>query len=895
MAEKDITRMELPNLIISESNFIRNSLSGIVLSYGRDILGNVQIQGCVIRNSPGNGLQTAFSTIKNLNLVNCYLVGNNNGVKLSSFSGNVNIENTTVSNSTNNALYVPSDGHKTIHLSNSRIFYNKGEAVRVYGDRFQLRFFATNSFFGWNKATTVYSEIRYRWHQGTVPITFFKNCTFLMNKGPVINIRQSSNQGHWEFEGNFFMSNTQPSVIMITQYIHSHYIPAIYIRKNTFLFNHCLEKAVIDVIGGLKELTIEGNLFEGNSGRSIFLEGASYSFTTVQNNIFKDNNCSEKGVVEVRAMDKGIVIVSNVFESNKGLFVASLHCENYIPQQLVFTNNSFLNNSMVASSFLPCEFNISGLIEHKTFSIHHNIFHSQNFPKELCINLFASSHTSNVDVSLNFWGYDDETHIRERIFDGEVDYEYALASFVPFLDGTGRVVYESNRTRTFKVDGSIGGRLSSIVHLNVRHSPYKVVSDLTVLPQASLIIDPGVEVQFSSGVGLQVLGSLFANGNETHPVRFSLLRKDQTQTAMPVRLVASTFPWQGRVEVMYHGHWTPVCFNKTHPSSKMKTAKVICEQLGYQKPSITDQNINESRQLSFGICAFIVSSSCRGNESEIGECPLNFQDHPCNSCGSFRLSCTGGEQWGNVRFLRESSNSYKWSSSKLEHLKIEHCGKKHGNDVAAIEIFQYVPHVHSVHVSNCTAGGFKIWFPEKEIHLKNSSFINTGGTGTEIIITKQNVTLEKVSFIKNKAGVSFHEPAGHLMNGISYGHAMLCGSNSVVNLANSDLFLYVRPPLTTYNNPPVYCMKDVRTGGHGGIAIQLLVMKNVEYITIEDPYKREILKYSNRRLRKWSNLRLVPRNTIKLVPWNTITVYFEGWYSTSEVLLHLKRVENRGK
>jgi len=892
--------MESPNLVISDSNFISNNLGGIVLSNGRGVMGYVAIQSCVICNSPGNGLQTALSSIKNIKLVNCSLHENYNAIMLSAFSGNVSIENTTISNSTHNALYVPSDGQKTLHLSNSRIVHNKGDAVHVYGDSFQLHFFATNSFFGWNKATTVYSEIRYPWYHGVVPITFFKNCTFLMNKGPVINIKQSSSKDHWEFEGNLFMRNTQPSVILTTQDTRSNHVPAIYIRKNQFLYNLCQEKGVIDVIGGTKELIIDGNLFEGNSGRSIFLEETSFASITAQNNVFKGNNCSDKGTVEVRAMDKEIVIVRNVFESNKGLFMVLLHCGYYIELKMVnklvnFTSNSFLNNSMVSSRSLACEFNISGLIDYKTFSLHHNIFNSHHFPKELCVNIFASSHTSSLDLSLNFWGYDGEADIRKRIFDAETDYEQALASFAPFLDRSGRTIYRSNKPRSFEADGSFGGRLSSTVHFNVRYSPYKVVSDLTILPQASLIIDPGVEVQFTSGVGMLVLGSLFVYGNETHPVTFSLLRKNQSKTAIPVRLVAGTFPWQGRVEVMYHGKWTPLCLNNTTPSAKMRTAKVICEQLGYQKPSMIDSNINQSVEISSEDCALSVSPRCRGNESEIGECVLNFQDHSSNSSRPFVLTCTGGVPWGNIRFVKEFNNSHNLSKSTLEHLMIEHCGRKHGNEVAAIEAFQYVPEVHSVHVLNCTAGGFKTWFPEKEIYLRNSSFINTGGIGTEILITQQNVNLDKISSTGNNHGVSFHEPTGQWMDGLSYGQVMFCASQSVINLANGDVYLYFRPPFMTYYNPSVNCMKVVRTGANGGFAIKLLVMKNVEYITIEDAHKDIILKYSTRAQSQWSSRRLVPRNIVKLVPWNTITLYFKGWFSTSEVLLHLKRVDDNGK
>ena len=826
------------------------------------------------------------SSIQNLTIFNCLLVQNNNGIAVSSLSGNVNIENTTISNSTYNALFVCPDEYKTIDIRKSRFIRNEGTAIRVYGDYAKLSLFATNTFFGWNKGTTVYSEIRYSIYQ-YVAITSFKNCTFLKNQGPVINIKQSSIRDRWQFVENVFMSNTQPSVIMTTQYTHSNYLPAINITKNKFLFNLCQEKGVIDVIGGTKELIIAGNIFEGNSGRSVYLEETSRSSITAQNNVFKDNNCSEKGVVEVRAMDKEIKIVGNVFESNKGQFMVLLNSVYYIGRQMVknhlnFTTNSFVNNTAVATKSFACEFDISGLMEHKTITIHHNIFDSYKFAKELCVNIFASSSTSVLDVSFNFWGYDDEAQIRKRIFDAESNYEHAFAVFVPFISSSGRVVYSSSKTGSFEAQGSLGGRLSDTVQLNKTDSPYKVVSDLTILPHASLIIDPGVEVQFDPGVGMLILGSLFVYGNLTHPVTFSL-KKHQGKTSMLVRLAGGRFPWQGRVEVMYHGNWTPLCSNGTLPVD-MNSAKVICEQLGYQAPLNINQNSYETFQ---DACKFSVRFRCRGNETAISECKLTSQNHHWNSSRQVFLNCAGGKPWGNLRFRRELRTPYTPTTSKLQHLNIVHCGNLHGKEVAAIEMLQHVSEVNSVLVLNCTAGGSKVWFQEKEVYLKNSSFINTGGYGTEIGITKKNVTLDKVSLISNRHGLSFMEPKGHWMDGLSYGQIMLCAWESVVNLADGDVFLYSRPPLMNYFNPYINCKKVVQTGKYGGFAIKLLVMKNVEYIIVHDPHGNEILKYSSRHL--------PPLSRRRLIPWSTITIYFKGWFSTSEVLLHLQRVEDKGK
>ena len=877
--------MTAPNLDIFNSNFINNALGGIFLSNGRDILGNVNIQHSVIRNSQKSGLQTTFASVENLNLINCSFIRNINGIKLSTFSGMVNIENTTVSNSSNNALYVPPQGQKTVYLRNSRITYNKGFSLYVYGYRPQLSFYAINSFFEKNQDTTIYFET---WTANYENV-YFRNCTFLLNPGPVINIKQTSHISHWEFVENKFIENGQPSVIRTTQYTHSRDMPEIYFMRNAFLYNLCEDKGVIDVTGGTKGFIVDGNIFEGNYGRSIFLEETSYSPLTVKNNIFYNNNCSEKGVLEVRAMDREIVVDNNVFESNEGLFMVLLNSAYSIEFQMAnkdvkFRNNTFVNNKNVPSNSLACELSISGLIDYRNFSIYYNKFNSIKFMKEVCVFIFASSYSSRLDLSLNFWGHNNTNEVRKRIFDAQSNYEFTWGMFSPFLSDSGNILHEKKPSGNFGEDNSfLGGRLTSTLRLGINHSPYKILSDLTILPQISLVIDPGVEMQFRSGVGMLVLGSLLVNGNKSHPVSFSLLKKDQSKMSIPVRLFGGTFPWHGKVELLHDGNWIPLCSNGSALWEEMNNAKVICKQLGYKKPL----NISRRLQGSLDVTPFSIMSSCHENESDISRCSITFRKRSYDNCThTMVLTCSGGLPWGNIRFARDEASPFDAAISRLQHTKIKHCGMKHGKDVAALEIFQYVPNVHSVQVLNCSAGGSKLWFPEKEILFANASFINTGGVGAAILTTKKNFTMQRVRIINNKNGVLLGNPNGRWMDGLLNGQVMLCASEQVVDLRDGDVFLYFRRPFVTNYKPTVKCKKLVRTGDNGGFALRLILVKNVDYITIKDPHRKTIIEYSSR-----SRISLSKR---RLIPWSSITIFFKGWFATSEVLLHLERVEDNG-
>ena len=866
-------------IVISQSSFIRNVQTAIYIYNPTTRLGDVYIQRSSVCESAAVGIEMYNSRVRKLNIFNCSLLTNRIGISLYSFSGDMVIKHSEIVNSTSTGLSVDSGGRKTLQLINSNVTHSKGAGMTVYDRYANTKLLVTGSFFGWNERETFVTH-------SAGSLVSFEQSTFLHNSGPVVYFGKRSSPQMVVFQGNVLKDNTGSSLLEISSY----YSSEIFIRKNLFSLNVCLEKGVIDISGSMSadKLIIGGNLFEGNTGRSVFVEGSSYSPVIMTLNVFKYNNCSSNGVVVIRRMEKDVEITDNVFSHNKGLFTVLLQCVynirfGIIKQNFTFTNNSLENNTKVPSNTFACEVNISGLLENKTISLHENKFYSDSFSKELCVNILATSHTSILDASLNFWGYDSNVDVRKRIFDAGLDHELVSVVTDPFRSSRGIVIHCKNQTADNPLRNVLGGHISSFVRLRSDQVPYIVLSDIIVLPEASLIVEPGVEVQLGPSVSMLILGSLRVLGTADHPVRFSVLKKNQAQKPKLARLSGGKYPWTGRLEVTYNGSWTPVCLSKNGLWG-LKNAIVVCKQLGYESPLLGGQTILRDIQL-LNASAWPFNLNCFGNETEISECPLSSENRWCNSSQHVVLSCRGGLPWGNVRFAREFGSAM-YPSSVLNHLEIKHCGLKHGREVAAIEAIQYVPEMNSVNVLNCTSGGLKVLFPENQTKVEKSSFVNTGRDGIEILAAKHIVTLGSIKSSNNKHGVTFHNPDETNMQGIWYGQIMLCALGSVINFTRDELFLYFKGPPISKVNPTVSCQKVIQAGSGYSLSFKLLSLKKYQVIRLFDPFGRVIVESYNQEERRRLKDQVV-------FPWDRATVLLSGHYD-GDVLLRVKRVRMKG-
>ena len=609
-------------------------------------------------------------------------------------------------------------------------------------------------------------------------------------------------------------------------------------------------------------------------------------------NVFRDNNCSNKGIVDIRRMERDIKITDNVFNNNQGHYMTllqSVHDIQYgmVIRNLTFENNSFIDNKEVPSHVLHCEVNISGLLEYKAITINQNEFTSKGFSKELCVNVFAPSQARVLDASLNHWGYENVSAIRGRIYDRSTNYEMISVHFSPFINSKGIIVNGKNQTEKNCSERyprkDIGGYISSHVRLESNSTLYLASSNIIILSNASLTITPGVEIQFGPSVSIVVFGSLFALGSAKHRVKFTVLKKARKKFPVPVRLIGGKYPWIGRLEVAHSGIWAPAAvFVNDTGSLRWNDAAVVCRQLGYESPWLLTwvEDPSNTRAWHFNF-------SCFGSETDISECPITFEKMKSNPSYHVMIGCGGGLPWGNVRFMRDSTDSIASGISILEHLDIEHCGYRSGQHAPAVQALHYVPKINYVRVVNCSSGGLKILYPEKEFTVAKSSFINTGGNGTEVVAAKRAVTFENIISINNENGVTFTDTDAKSLEGFYDGQISLCAQETVVNLTRDEVFLYFKVLYIDGANPSINCKKVIQTDNHYALSFKLLVQQRNQYLTFYDPVGRAVIQTYRRDERRRVEDKLI-------LPWTRVTVILSGSFD-GEVLLHVRRVRAEGK
>lgn len=116
---------------------------------------------------------------------------------------------------------------------------------------------------------------------------------------------------------------------------------------------------------------------------------------------------------------------------------------------------------------------------------------------------------------------------------------------------------------------SLGGDIKVNTKLTLNGSPFVVTQDVVVEDNATLTIEPGVELQLQAGVAFKIKGLVLAKGTSNKKVVF---RKIPTNKTVNVDDLNVTSPYNdgirlrggqnyrvGRLEIFLRGSWGTVC------------------------------------------------------------------------------------------------------------------------------------------------------------------------------------------------------------------------------------------------------------------------------------------------------------------------------------------------
>ena len=100
-----------------------------------------------------------------------------------------------------------------------------------------------------------------------------------------------------------------------------------------------------------------------------------------------------------------------------------------------------------------------------------------------------------------------------------------------------------------------------------------------------------------------------------------------------VRIVSSTVPNEGRVEVRFAGVWAPLCVQRS--LTNIQAARVVCRQLGYGRgyyfAARSQTRLPPLRRPLYPTAlAWTTNINCRGDEASLSECSQRWRFTQCS-------------------------------------------------------------------------------------------------------------------------------------------------------------------------------------------------------------------------------------------------------------------------
>lgn len=668
-------------------------------------------------------------------------------------------------------------------------------------------------------------------------------CHFTENGGGVLgehnHVEFSNNVWIWEVAGNLFDYNKQGGFDIELPKVNLMYQE---------LYNHSVD--------------VNDTIFEFNEGFEFRIDGF-YCNSSIYRNRFHANTC-KIGCITISGTEKDLEIHDNEITENHGRYMLELYMTSHTPYTRwvdgTIMYNNFKRNSKPpgntpSSSPRTYALGVKGL---QNITITRNLF-SNSMDYEMLAGQESSALENYLDITENWWGTYNQPIIWQRIFDFDDWNNYAIAEYYPFLLGDRfDAPLSTGGKQTPELDPSkpLGGRIETPLTLYKRSEPYIVKSDLTVMPQANLLIEPGVELQFYPNVGILVLGSLTARGKIDNRVKFGPILIADTQvikvkmfnsstSALPPQSTASTPNRKRRsdlhlsrqpiqnsnTQVRLHGgeqsnegfiefyneterRWAIICDD----SFNDRTAEVACRSMGLET---TNVYVTRTRYYDMFVLGYPKMHEqviewfwrrtliCDGTESTIDECRYkqNYHLYRCMDqrqyvfmrCGDRNLA-PEYDYWGNIRF---STPEYEHGSitpgfSILEYSDVYGAGILHEEKNAAIQSVHRVPTTDNLRITNSAWNAYDYIAPRDEFKVRYNELHNNNGYAVGGLVLNGDSNYDNIL----SSFVPLHE---NTVPYNTYGLVRMCTTEKLIHVEDRLLIYY------KYQFNTIDCIKIIRS------------------------------------------------------------------------------------
>ena len=627
-----------------------------------------------------------YAYSSNISIDSCLITNHAYAIQLlTHFSQTLLLRNSEIYDNYKGIYHHYHEGSKRIELENCVLVRNSYvmDIYSYYYGHVQLHAILRRCILVENRRI-IHTNYYYR-HASQVSIDVTE-CNISRTREYGFNINFGLSKGNLSFSNNTFFRNIRTVLRILRNSVDSSR-STIVIDKNVFLNNYLSSgDALIDFAG----------------------KGIGTVFTDINENSFTENKCS-------------FVIKVNIQSKHEPGFFS-------------FKNNILEDNEGVPSN--SYSLGLLGCISNH-FNIQHNVFDNELMEKELFVGRTCGSNyiseNFEIDATFNYWGTTSTVNVWERVFHFANWNDRPKVKYLPAAatrNFTGVITSEviSNQSQ-------IGGVVTSSLRLSTTYSPYVVMNDLTVSENATLTIEPGVELHFKSNIGLLVLGNIIARGTTNEKIKFCSFEHKCKYEQQMIRLVDGDRVYRGKLEILVGGRWLAACYYYF----TSREGSVACRQFGYGK------YINHwTRYYGNNVPVYKVYFNCHGNETSLSDC-INQTVSYCDSgyYGVY-LECERVYRWGNIRIVSPknviSSGYYHQNEqSSLRNIIIHGAGYLHDQGVSSLQIIERSPTV--THFQIFESNGIEI-------------------IGQKHVMTLEHIDIEKslefpaIAILGNKGSVS---------------------------------------------------------------------------------------------------------------------------------------------